>query len=295
MCLIVAKPAGIAIPKISSLNDWFHTHSDGMGIAFKDPTGFIRILKGGMTTLDMFTIMGKAQEYVAPLSLSDVDMVIHFRQATEGSICPANTHPYPVVADEKSLSSINVLTDVALAHNGIIWDYSTYTKGKWQFNTTSNKTDTQSFIEEHLVGLGKSLWNESVQSLIEVYTDSKFALLSKRGITYIGKFISDGGLQFSNGTYTTPRPTVGVVEHYPEQKRLNLYGAGSEDVVYDRMFERYDGRDDGTRMYMTQLSCDNCGDWFEEKELTDCGDSFLCPPCAQAYIDAYLGGDKGEV
>lgn len=301
MCLIVCKPEGVAMPSLFQLDNWFSTHPDGMGLAFPDASGFMRILKGGMTTTDMRLILDSAEEYIKPCSFIDMDIVFHFRQATEGSVCAGNTHPYPITEDATALQAQNVLTDIALAHNGIIWDYSTYTNKKWVFNMTAAKTDTQSFIEEHLVGLGKTIWNKSVQELIAAYTDSKFALLSKRGITLIGDFVKDGGLMFSNGSYDLPKPSVGMVTYYPPKDSLDQYGAENYGYAdrfgnYDgacaeaesKRLKGYDGKDDSTQIYVTDKTCDACGDYYGEDEMTDVDGWSLCPCCVYGYSNGSL-------
>lgn len=202
MCLIVAKPSGVPMPNKKNLKAWFKTHPDGFGLAYLHE-GRVHIVKGAMTSRAMCRLINKVRIELKGTSLDDLDLLLHFRQATNGQIEPKNCHPFPITSKENALSSLEVETDIAVAHNGIIWDYSTYYKEEWTYPET-DKTDTQEFIEDYLVGLGSNIWNPAVQKLIEAYTESKFALLSSKGITYIGQFITDGGLLYSNGGYKPP-------------------------------------------------------------------------------------------
>lgn len=216
MCLIVAKPKGVCLPEYEKMEEWFVTHPDGFGLAFRYG-GRVRILKGAMTVEQIFPLLAMMQAYLGKTKPRDVDIIFHFRQATNGQAIPANCHPFPLTKEESAQASLDTLTACAIAHNGMIWSptilvnnclegYGDYAEGIGFLssgiqNIASNKTDTQEFIEEYMVGLGESLWNPTVQKLIEAYTNSKFALLSKRGITLIGKFIKEDGYWYSNGGY----------------------------------------------------------------------------------------------
>ena len=210
MCLIVAKPAGINMPSKRRLKFWFRGHPDGFGFAYLN-AGVVHIVKGAMTKREMFQLLGKAQEKLGEVRLANVDVLLHFRQATKGSICPSNCHPFPLTKDEKDLSALEIEASCAVTHNGIIFDYSywggvSYSEPAffYQKGQGESKTDTQQFIEDYLVDLKSALWNLAVQKLLVSATFSKFALLSKKGITYIGEFIEDGGCYYSNLGYKKP-------------------------------------------------------------------------------------------
>lgn len=146
----------------------------------------------------MFTLLDKVRHILD--SPQDVDIVFQFRAAVTGSITPRFCHPFPIVKDQQDLDSLDVLTDCALTHNGVIFEYATQSwasKGK----LTRDINDAQEFIKDYLVNMGDSLWNLAVQKMIEDYTMSKFALLSAKGITYIGDFIEDNGYRYSNEGY----------------------------------------------------------------------------------------------
>lgn len=223
MCLIVAKPKGIPLPKRKQMEQWFNTHPDGFGLAFLHDNK-VRILKGAMKFKQVRKLLKKMSHCLGKTNPNDVDIIFHFRQATSGTIQPKNCHPFPITSKKEELESLDVLTDCALAHNGIILDYSLASK-QIKLLGQSEKTDTQEFIEGYLVGLGDSLWNPFVQKLIQGYTESRFALLSSRGITYIGDFLEEEGYKYSNGGYKLEKQGYTLPTDDFGYERYGYYGA----------------------------------------------------------------------
>ena len=199
MCLIVCKPKGIPLPGRKKLKQWFASYPDGVGIAFQYRDK-VRILKGAMTDKEMFALIARMEKLLCPKKPKDIDIVIQFRQAVTGSVCPKYCHPFPVTSSQEELDSLDVLADCALAHNGIIHEYSTRRNG-CTLKAANDVNDAQEFIKDYLAGMGGSLWNPFVQRLIQSYTASKFALLTSTGIVYIGEFIADQGILYSNEGY----------------------------------------------------------------------------------------------
>ena len=214
MCLIVAKPKGMSLPKGKELKRWFRDYPHGFGVAFQYQ-GKVRILKGAMDTKQMFQLIDKMRLALGKEQIGNINIVMQFRQAVTGSICPAYCHPFPITAKQEELDSLDVLTECALAHNGVIFEYAFPSWGEVyggyypQFQQQgADVNDAQEFIKDYLVEMGESLWNPCVQALIKAYTASKFALLSNRGIAYIGDFVVDEGYYFSNLGYKEPTKTT---------------------------------------------------------------------------------------
>ena len=231
MCLIVTKPKGVPLPKRKLFKQWFDSHDDGFGLAFTKPNGKAHILKGAMTEKEMITLLSRLPSLLNGQKAADVAMIFHFRQATDGSVTPANCHPFPISKKEKVLASLDVETNCALVHNGIVWDYASA-----GYPNLTGKTDTQRFIEEILADLGGNLFSLPVQKLIAGYSDnSRFALLSKKGITLIGQFIKENGLYFSNGGYkfTAPAPSFKTYGRYQDSPNYKGYqqGYGKEGFI----------------------------------------------------------------
>ncbi len=249
MCLIIAKPKGMPLPSRKRLKRWFDTYQDGFGISFQYE-GRVRILKGAMTKQEMFELIAKMKRVITEngSGVEDVDIVIQYRQAMTGSVVPEYCHPFPISSSQEELDSTDVMTDCALAHNGVIFEYNTL----WR-NGGKDINDAQEFIKDYLVDFGDALYQPAVQKLIEAHTMSKFALLNSKEIHYIGGFIKDGGYLYSNGGYQTSAfnfsqgsspPPYGGMEDY--------YSWGGVDL------EPWDKhKDEGG------IVCDGCGDYFD--------------------------------
>lgn len=97
MCIVIYKPAGKILPKSTLKNSW-QSNKDGAGFAYADGER-VHIVKGFMHFKRFWKEYVKHQEQA---------MLIHFRIATCGSVCPANTHPF------------RMNDQCAMAHNGML-------------------------------------------------------------------------------------------------------------------------------------------------------------------------------
>lgn len=256
MCLIIAKDINVVTPSNNQLRRWHKVHSDGFGVMFLH-NNKVHIIKGMLSIKDILQVHNRIKTIVSPVKLTEIPIVYHFRQATDGSICPANTHPFPITDDKLKLSQLELITDIGIVHNGIISKYSTYS---WYNDYTYVKpvvntdlTDTAQFIIEYLAGMRGILHNNSVQKLINDYTHSKFCILTKHGIEYIGQYITDAGLKYSNDTYKAK-----ITHDKPIQ-------ALSYNYYYDDV----------------NLTCGHCKRTYKLEELIDDGYGYLCDDCAQ--------------
>ena len=192
MCLVIGKPVGAPIPGRKKLKHYFNCHPDGFGVSFQYRRA-VRTIKGAMTIKEMFKLLNTIRCLIQPKRPDDIDMLLQWRSAVTGSVSRKFCHPFPVVAEQEQLDSLDTLSELALAHNGVIWDYKfSYPK------TGKDINDAQEFIKDFVVGLGQAVFDPSVQKLIEAYTKSKFALLSSEGLCYIGEFIEENGCFYSN-------------------------------------------------------------------------------------------------
>jgi len=199
MCLVVGKPVGAPIPGRKKLKHYFNCHPDGFGVSFQY-RGAVRTVKGAMTIKEMFKLLNTVKFLIQPKRPEDIDMLLQWRSAVTGSVSRKFCHPFPVTAEQEQLDSLDTLSELALAHNGVIWDYNklSYFGGVTTYKGREDINDAQEFIKDFVVGLGQAVFNPSVQKLIEAYTKSKFALLSSEGLYYIGDFIEENGCFYSN-------------------------------------------------------------------------------------------------
>ena len=210
MCLILIKPAKVPMPNTRFIENAWQSNNDGFGLAYSLPGEHqVHIRKGAMKLKHVKQLIAAMPN---PL---EANIMMHFRYATEGKICPENCHPYPVTKYVTKLRATSIDCNMAITHNGMIpsanaYGYYDYATGAYAYASWPDDrklTDTQQFIIDHLANLHQSLLNPAVGKLIEAYTGSKFAILSPRGVYLIGKFIEDKGILYSNATYkATPAP-----------------------------------------------------------------------------------------
>ncbi len=194
MCIIIAKDKKSRIPTEKELKNSFEWNSDGAGFMYVDNNKVV-IDKGYMTWESFIkryrTLLQKYNNF------KNKSLVIHCRIGTSGKNTKGNTHPYPITNNHRLLKTKKMSRlDVAIVHNGIIKDYG----------TRNGLNDTQEYISKFIYPIYRNYKdfykNEDLLDGIEKMTGSKFAILDKSDkIYYIGDFIEDNGLKFSNNTY----------------------------------------------------------------------------------------------
>jgi len=269
MCLVIGKPKGLPLLGKKKMRTWFGRFPDGFGLAFQDGNK-VRVLKGAMNEKQMFQVIDLMEKYLhkQDKTVEDVDIIFQFRAAMTGSVCPEFCHPFPITDDRKALNGLNVITDVALAHNGVIWKYNDL-QFEWNYYSggkLGDVNDAQEFIVDYLVGMGDSLWESSVQKLIGDYTDSKFALLSNRGIDYIGEFVEDGGYFYSNLGYLTTKK----IQLAQYKASSNYFGGWGDEAQAG--WKGKDGEDGG-------IVCDFCGQVVSKVYFMPDDESQVCSMC----------------
>ena len=199
MCLIIVKPKGVELPLRPLLKTSWINNPDGFGLAYNTGHSVV-IIKGAMRWRTTKKLLAQVP------TPKDRDMVLHFRQATEGKICPQNCHPFPISKDKDALQATRIVTDLAIAHNGIIWDNTmlpSYTDKVKQYKV-SQHSDTQRFVRKTLARMGTAILNRGVQDYIVEQTTSVYALITPTQVMTMGKFVSAPeaeGCSFSNHGY----------------------------------------------------------------------------------------------
>ena len=192
MCVIAASPAGAPQPTESELRAMFARNPHGAGYMYAR-AGKVHIHKGFMDCTDYLRTI-RNEHFTA-----DDPVVYHCRIATQGTIGPAMTQPFPLSANLKHTTKTDLICPIGLAHNGII--SLTSDPAETDFS------DTALFISRFAVRLLRSprdLHDPQILDAIELLTRSKWAILAGDGsIETVGNFTKCNGILYSN-TYHQP-------------------------------------------------------------------------------------------
>jgi predicted glutamine amidotransferase len=208
MCVIAVKKKGIAMPSNDSIKAMWEANSDGAGFMYA-LDGQVFIKKGFMKLTDMTKAILSLEKNLMKkgTDLTNVPMVMHFRITTHGGTSAGNTHPFAITKNEKMLTETDVVTDLGLAHNGIIHSVDT--------TNALTLSDTMVYITDVLAPL-KMLSNDFYKTtygkeLMEnTIGYSKFAFLDKNGdVELVGDFkhgtsAGTSQLLFSNLSHEYP-------------------------------------------------------------------------------------------
>lgn len=240
MCIIIAKnKKSCRVPTLDELRTSFNYNSDGAGFMYVD-NGRVIIDKGYMK-LDDF--INRYKELLIKFNNFDnKSLVIHCRIGTSSGNTPQNTHPYRVSGREKDLHKLQDSCELGVVHNGIIHQYT-------PTSIKSSTNDTQEFIMRYLFPLYNN-WkgfykSKAIRDGIADITNSKLVFLDANDdLYYVGDFIKDEGIMFSNSTYKSYNYNWNKYSYYS-----NYY----EDHFYDKQ-EYEDFKDDE---YLVMLESDN--------------------------------------
>lgn len=292
MCIIVSKEKGIDMPSKDVLKNCFEINSDGAGIMYTNK-GNVCIEKGFDTFEKFWAMIEKLER---KFNLTDLPLVMHFRISTSGKVDGGNCHPFPVAPDKKNLRAKHVITDLGMAHNGVIYNYDKDPK--------KELNDTQCFIRD-VVSVLKRLNNDfledkKVLSMLEDIAESKLCFMDKNGkITYIGDYIEDNGVMYSNSSYL---PKVYYSRIYNDN-----YGYGYYGLEESQYYLTYSVDDIIEKVYLGHdLTPEEIGfidDFLEplysnaEIYISDCygGERYLYQIPEHNAFEGYYIGDYEEV
>ena len=194
MCIIVAKRKGLELPTKEILRNCFNYNSDGAGIMFNDGNQ-VFIEKGFM---DFNSFYSRLEALDKEFNLVNSDLALHFRISTSGNVDQGNCHPYPISTETSQLRNLSLVTDIGMAHNGVIRKHIPETR--------SILNDTQTFIKNFVYNMYSS--NKEFLTVganikaLEEEAGSKLCFITKDNMYIIGKFIEEtNGILYSNDTY----------------------------------------------------------------------------------------------
>jgi len=197
MCIVIHKRAGVELPDYATLQRCWDNNSDGAGFCFAR-NGIVQGYKGYMN-FDNFmdALMMRASD--------DDAMLIHFRIATHGGVTRQGTHPFPLSSNKRALNALEWVSDVGVAHNGIVVGFGVSNYG----NVAEGMSDTQEFISDVLntPSVRAGLFDDpAIKYLVGEATTSKWAFMDATGKTVLfGKWHKDNGLWYSNEGYLSVR------------------------------------------------------------------------------------------
>ena len=194
MCIIVAKRKGLELPTKEILKNCFNYNSDGAGIMFNDGNQ-VFIEKGFM---DFNSFYSRLEALDKEFNLVNSDLALHFRISTSGNVDQGNCHPYPISTETSQLRNLSLVTDIGMAHNGVIRKHIPETR--------SILNDTQTFIKNfvyNMYSINKEFLTVGANiKALEEEAGSKLCFITKDNMYIIGKFIEEtNGILYSNDTY----------------------------------------------------------------------------------------------
>lgn len=176
MCLIMI--GNIADIEQSSIERAFKAHPHGAGIAYSYRKGRSKISvarKGFMSVDSLLVALDRVPK--------DVDIAIHFRYATHGSVSQVNTHPFPVGKDRYVM------------HNGVLPLGSPGMGGR---------SDSA-----HLAAIIRSLKLGDMIDLLGAL-DGRYAVVTPNGVIAVNelRWYERAGILYSNRSIH-PLPAIG--------------------------------------------------------------------------------------
>jgi hypothetical protein len=163
MCCIIYKPKGVQMPSLDILAKIKKLNRNGYGFVSTN-----HFHKG----LDYRTFLRHLSEVG-----DDEDCILHFRLATNGSICRANCHPF-------------VENGVYFAHNGVL---NVYPVGDMTDSEIAFRTMVYPAIKKY--GYGSQDVYRLINSIIGY---SKFALMYRGEVRLYGDYTKINGVYYSN-------------------------------------------------------------------------------------------------
>ena len=288
MCIIIAKDKIGRLPTEKELRNSFNFNGDGAGFMYVDNRKVI--IDKGYMNVESFIKHYKSlcEKYN---NFENKSLVIHCRIGTSGKNDKGNTHPYPITDDKRALKSRHLFNEnIGIAHNGIISGYGTAT----------GLNDTQEYISKYLYPLYHHYRdfykNKDMLYQMKQATNSKFAILDKTDtIYYVGDFIEDKGLWFSNNTYKSWQDRYNYSYDYGYNNYSDYKYKSYKYHDYDD-YDDYEYYDSGYNLFSTKKDEDDIEEFLSNEEKDKGENEFYMYKLPSSWkIDLYRNGNLTPV
>lgn len=239
---------GVKMPNEATISKMWEKNPDGAGFMYTVKKR-VYIEKGFMNLKELLNALAGLEKRIKKLdeNLTDISVVMHFRITTHGGTSPQNTHPFPITPDQTLLTSLEISSNVAFAHNGIIDSVSAY----------GALSDTQVYSQDILSPLyaydKKFYKNTHMQELMEnTINGSRLVFLDRDGdLTYVGKWHELDGIKYSNLNHTYT-PSYNYRSYAGQTNYLGGW------VNYDSAYNPMDKKEKLTLINRKYEECDAC-------------------------------------
>lgn len=213
MCIIAIKPPHHKMIDESIIETMFQNNPDGSGYMYSY-NNKVHIEKGFMTLKELLNSLDSLKKKV---NIEEIPLILHFRISTSGKVDGATCHPFPITSDLNALRKTHVITNLGMAHNGVIYDFE---------EKKSIYSDTQLFVNKcvsYLYDINpKFLHDDRTEKMLEpIINGSRLAFLDRHGNIYrYGDWCENDGIFYSNEGYI---PWTSRYYHYDSNYYDNYY------------------------------------------------------------------------
>lgn len=250
MCIIAVKPEGKELFPEETIKTMFLRNPDGAGFMFfNKKTNKVESHKGFFNCEDLLKALKEVED------LKDTNAVLHFRIGTSGLMDDLNCHPYPVFEENQK----DFETDLAVAHNGVLRDYSP------SFGSKIN--DTQTFIQNVLRKLSPDFVTDPEKMFLikKLIGSNKLAFLDKNNEIYlIGDFIEDSGYYYSNSSYKEERVKLYSTAPLWSSSYLDSLSSNKKENKKKKTKEKLEKCDEFPEDFMEFETCDEMMNYLDE-------------------------------
>lgn len=196
MCVIVAHPAG-KVPARRILEACYAGNSDGIGVAYKRPSGKVKFHRG-ISFSDMEQLMRTIEDKRFPY-------ILHFRFATIGDRGVARLcHPFPVSKELDDIRKLHGDAQAVLAHNGTWRDMDSAFDSKLVRKLINDDGWSDSALIAWGIGKGKEIRLDQSgygNRIAMLYGKENFGI-DGTGLRLWGRgWVKDDGIWYSNSSW----------------------------------------------------------------------------------------------